>query len=286
VSGPALLDRVSPGDHVCWIVDDDGVRDDTIAAFLIAGLRARHKVVYSGDDPGRVLGLLRDRGADPAEPLRSGSLTADTPEGSYLASGAFDPEATLGGWQAEADLARRQGYLGLRVLGDMAWARRGLPGTDRLDWYETHINNVFTDGFVAGVCAYDRRQFDPLELRRYTWSHPGTATTGVPYDPATSLRLRRTPNGLKLSGEADRSNRTALAAVMEQLFDRPAIGRDVTIDVRDLGFADTAVARILVQAASASPIRVRLVGCSPSLRRLLNFTGAAEAPRLIVEEPG
>nr|WP_296064032.1 MEDS domain-containing protein [uncultured Actinoplanes sp.] len=284
MSGPALLDKVAPGDHVCWIVDDDGVRDDAVAAFLLAGLRARHKVVYSGDAPGRILDALRERGADPAGPLRSGSLTVDTPQASYLASGVFDPEATVQRWQAEADLARHQGYLGLRVLGDMSWARREVPGSERLGWYETHINTVFTDGFVAGVCAYDRRLFDPLDLRRYTWSHPGTATTGMPYDPATSLRLRRTADGLTLSGEADRSNRTALAVVVEHLCDRAGPGQDVVIDVRDLRFADTAVARILVHAATAAPGRVRLAGCSPSLRRLLAFTGAAETPRLIVEQ--
>lgn len=283
MAGSALLDRVAPGDHVCWIVDDDRVRADTIADFFIAGLRARHRVIYSGDDPGSVLGVLRDRGTDPAEPLRTGSLVADTPDASYLAAGHFDPEAVLAGWHAEADRARRDGYLGLRVVGDMSWALRHIPGSERLDWYEAHVNTVISDGFVAGVCAYDRRLFDPLDLRGYTWAHPGTAATGMPYDPATSLRIRRTPTGLVLSGEADRSNRAALAAVADQLFEDAAAEREVIVDVRGLRFADTAVARILVRAADRG--RVRLIGCSPSLRRLLAFTGAAEAPGLVVDGP-
>lgn len=287
MSGSGLLDRVAPGDHVCWIVDDDRIRADTIAGFLVAGLRARHRVVYSGDDPESVLGALRERGADPAGPLRSGSLVADTPEASYLSAGYFDPELVLASWRAVADQARREGYLGLRVVGDMSWARRPVPGADRLSWYEAQVNTVISDGFVAGVCAYDRRLFDPLDLREYTWTHSGTAATGMPYDPQTSLRIRRTPAGLVLSGEADRSNRAALAAVIDQLFDGNGDGvdrsRELILDVRALRFADTAVARILVQAANRGPGRLRVTGCSPALRRLLCFTGAAEAPGLTVD---
>jgi anti-anti-sigma factor len=279
VSGSALLDQVAPGDHVCWVVDDDRLRADTIASFFIAGLRARHRVIYSGDQPELVLAALRDRGADPAEPLRTGSLVADVPEMSYLSTGHFDPEAVLAGWAAERERARREGYLGMRVVGDMSWARRNVPGADRLAWYEENVNNVISDGFVAGVCAYDRRLFDALDLREYMWTHQGTAATGMPYDPATSLRVRRIPAGLILSGEADRSNRTALAAVVDRLFDDG--DTEMVIDVTGLRFADTAVARILVQAAHGG--RVRVVGCSPALRRLLGFTGAAEAPNLVVD---
>jgi anti-anti-sigma factor len=239
-------------------------------------------VIYSGDDPDVVLAALRERGADPAGPLRSGSLMADTPEATYLAAGHFDPEAVLAGWRAEIDRARRDGYLGVRVVGDMSWAARRVPGTERLDWYEANVNTVLSDGFAAGVCAYDPRLFEPLNLREYNWAHPGTVSTGMPYDPDTSLRIRRTGSGLVLSGEADRSNRVALSAVVDQLVETGT--SEMLVDVSGLRFADTAVARILVQAAQHG--RVRVIGCSPALRRLLGFTGAAEEPQLIVDGPG
>jgi hypothetical protein len=52
------------------------------------------------------------------------------------------------------------------------------------------------------------------------------------------------------------------------------------VDVTDLTFADTAAARILVDAANAGA--VRLVGCSPTLRKLLAFHGAERVPGLTV----
>ncbi|MET0416961.1 MAG: MEDS domain-containing protein [Actinoplanes sp.] len=281
MAGLPLLDRVAPGDHVCWAVDDDRVRLDAIAAYVQAGLRARQKVAYCGDDPEEVLTGIADRGVATREPLRTGQLQAVTPEASYLAGGSFDAEATIGLVEAGAVQARREGYPGMRVIGDMSWAQRRVPGAERLAWYEATINTLFTEGYLIGVCAYDRRLFDPALMRRFTCAHPGAATTGMPYNPSISLRIRRTlrPYGLRLSGEADLSNRAALAAVIEQVIEC----KESTIDVSELRFADMAAARILVDAATAGPGRLRVVGCSPTLVRLLRFQNSDAVPGLIVE---
>jgi anti-anti-sigma factor len=281
VAGLPPLDRVAPGDHICWAVDDDRARLDAIAGFVRAGLRAREKVMYCGDHPEAVLAAITGLGVSTREALRSGQLLAVSPEASYLAGGSFDPEATIVLWRTGAARARDEGYPGMRVIGDMAWAGRRVPGTERLPWYEAAINTLFTDGYLTGVCAYDPRRFARSEMRRLICAHPGAASTTMPYDPATSLRIRRTsePPGLRLSGEADLSSRTALAAVI----DRAVAERDVTIDVTDLRFADMAAVRILINAAVTGPGRLRLVGCAPTLIRLLRFQNADAVPELIVE---
>ena len=277
-----LLDRLTIGDHVCWAVDDDRVRIRTLAAYVRAGLRDRQKILYCGDALGEVLAGIDALGIDTAAAVASGQLSANSPVASYLAGGVFDPEAVLSGWQRIIADARAAGYPGLRVLGDMAWASPGLPGTERLPWYEAQINRFFVDHDVIGVCAYDKRIFDPLLLRRITWSHCGTAATGAPFDPALSLRVRRTrdPLGVRIEGEADLSNRNALRALFAHLFE-DAGADEVTVDVSGLRFADRAAARILVQAGDGAQ-RVRLVGCSPALVRLLDFNGAGDVPGLTV----
>jgi anti-anti-sigma regulatory factor len=271
VGGLPLLHKVALGDHVCWTVDDDATRMEAIAAFVRAGLRARHKVIYSGDEPEAVLDALERHGVGTRAALGEGRLSAVTAESSYLAGGVFDPGGTLSAWHAEVAQARAEGHPGLRVVGDMTWATRRVPGAEDLPWYEAEINTVFLEGYVAGVCAYDRRRFDPLQLRRLGFAHPGAAGPHTPFEPEASLRARRTtdPYGLRLAGEVDLSNRDALRAVIAHLFDgAPA----ATVDVAGLTFADTAAARILVEAAADGP--VRLVGCSPSLCKLLAFHGA------------
>ncbi|MFI6071822.1 MEDS domain-containing protein [Actinoplanes sp. NPDC051343] len=219
---------------------------------------------------------------DTSTALASGQLEATTAEASYLKGGVFEPDAVLPLWAPMARAARAAGYTGVRVLGDMSWAGRNVPGREHLCGYETEINRVALNSELIGVCAYDRRTMDPLELRRLTWQHPGVAASGAPYDERFALRIRRTrePAGLALSGEADLAGRNALRAVVENVF--VDCGTDeVTIDVSRLRFADPAAARILVRAG-LGPGRVRLVGCSPSLLRLLAYTGARDAPALTV----
>jgi anti-anti-sigma factor len=271
VGGLPLLDKVALGDHVCWTVDDDAIRMASIAAFVRAGLDARHKVIYSGDEPEAVLAGLERHGVGTRAALDQGLLRAVTAESSYLAGGVFDPGATIALWHAEMARARAEGHPGIRMIGDMSWASRRIPGVERLPHYEAEINSVFTAGYVAGICAYDRRRFDPLTLRRLGFAHPGAAATRIPFEPESSLRARRTraPYGLRLAGEVDLSNREALRAVIGHLFDHePA----ATVDISGLTFADTAAVRILVDAAAHGPVRI--VGCSPSLRKLFDFHGA------------
>ncbi|MCM4080278.1 MEDS domain-containing protein [Paractinoplanes hotanensis] len=277
-----LLDRLELGDHVCWTVDDDEIRRDAIAGVLLGGLRADHKVIYSGDEPGAVLSALARRGVATEAAIGSGQLVAVTPEGSYLAGGSFDAEGTLALWSAEKARTRAEGYRGMRVVGEMNWALRRFPGTERLEWYEARCNKMFADGFVMGVCVYDQRLFDPMTLRRLALAHPGAAGPLLPFDPDTSLRIRKTeePYGLWLSGEADMSNRDALAAMVREIFAVREPGALVTIDATALRFADTAAARVLLDAAHQGPTHI--VGCSAVMLRLLNFHGAASMPGLVV----
>jgi anti-anti-sigma factor len=264
---------------VCWTVDDDAARIEAIAGFVRAGLNARHRVLYCGDDPEALLDGLERHGVGGRAAVGEGQLRATTAEAIYLSGGVFDPEATLALWRGEIARTRAAGYRGIRVVADMTWASRRVPGAERLPWYEAQVNAFFLDGYVAAVCAYDRRRFDPLALRRLGWAHPGGAATCVPFVPRSALRARRThePYGLRLAGEVDRSNREALRAVIEHLFDdEPA----ATVDVSGLAFADTAGSRILVEAAARGPLR--LVGVSRPLRRLLEFHGAGGVAGLTV----
>lgn len=278
--GTGLLDRLTVGDHICWLVDDDRLRMREIADFVRAGLRDHQRIVYCGDCPEAVLACIDELGIDTGAALAGGQLKAATAESSYLSTGAFEPESVLQLWAPMARAAREAGYAGVRVLGDMSWAGRGVPGREHLCRYESEINRVVLNNELIGVCAYDRRTMDPLELRRLTWQHPGTAANGAPYDERLALRIRRTrePVGLALSGEADLAGRNALRAVIENVF-ADCGTNEVTVDVGGLRFADRAAARILVRAGHGAG-RLRLIGCSPPLMRLLAYSGAGDAPGL------
>ena len=109
MGGLPLLDQVALGDHVCWTVDDDATRMEAIAGFVRAGLNARHRVIYSGDEPEAVLDGLERHGVGARAALDEGLLLATTAEAGYLSGGVFDPETTIALWRATIDRARATG---------------------------------------------------------------------------------------------------------------------------------------------------------------------------------
>jgi anti-anti-sigma factor len=279
------LERLCPGDHVCLIVEDDEARSRSVITYIRAGLRHHHQILYVTDAAARVGAELTAQDADTAQALLTGQVRISPAEPARRGE-RFDPDATIAGWRRESARARAAGYDALRAIGDMSWAGRADPGVDRLSWYEAQANRVFADGFAMAVCLYDARRFSPTALQKISWSHPATACLGI--DPARVPQLRavRTtdPPGIRLSGEADLSNRHALRVLMDHLIeDTPAAARPLTVDIRGLRFADSAAVRILVQAATAVPGQLRVVGCSPSMLRLLMFNGGDAVAGFAVE---
>ncbi|MEV6342370.1 MEDS domain-containing protein [Actinoplanes sp. NPDC051851] len=252
------LDRLSPGDHVCLVVDDEPSRSRGLVAYIRAGLQQHHRILYQGQGAGRLRVALAIRGVDVTRAMRSDQLR-------LIGSGVFDPAAAIDCWRQETARSRAAGFAGLRAVGDMSGACR--CGADRLAWYESEVSRLLAEGYASAVCLYDRRLFSAADLRRVTCSHPTTITHETDPDAVPLLRGVRTvePRGLRLEGEADLSNRHALRALMDHLAEDAARSREVLIvDLGGLRFIDAAAARILVGVAGT-----RIVGCSPAISRLL-----------------
>ncbi len=291
---PTTVDLLRPGDHLCWTFDDERQRLAEMAGYVRTGLRRREKVVYFTDTmrPGDLLAGLRAHDLDAAAAAATGQVRVTTADDSYLAGGVFDAQLMIESWAVEIAEARREGWAGLRVAADMAWALRPGIGAERLTWYEANVNRAFADDYTTVVCQYDRRLFDAQRLREISAAHPGAASAGAAADRQPLLRMRRTvdPPGLRLSGEVDLSNRQALATMLRALADDPpASGAQPVVDVSGLRFADVATATLLVDAARTGPLGLTVTGCSVALARLLRrvaaMSGTAPGPRIVLQEP-
>ncbi|MEU4422400.1 MEDS domain-containing protein [Actinoplanes sp. NPDC024001] len=282
----SAIDRLSLGDHACVVFENDDCRNRALAAYIRAGLRRQHRILYYGDGSRQIEDALAGQGTDPQPALAAGQLQMATAETTYLAAGHFDPEATIDGWRTASADAMAAGYHGLRAVGDMSWGATAIPGADRLPWYEANVNRVFADGFAMGICLYDRRLFSDADLRRVCWSHLATVESGIDPRVVPLLRAIRTtrPAGIRLLGEADLSNRQALRAILEHLVDdTPSTGEPLVVDISELQYIDGATVRMLLDTAARAADRLRVVGCSPHMQRLLTFNGAAASTGLIVE---
>jgi anti-anti-sigma factor len=296
---PMAVDALQLGDHVCWTVRDDEQCVELAARSVGAGLREGHRVVYLSDSlmPAALLAGLAARGVPTAEPLGSGQLRVSAARDTFLAGGRFDPVAAIELLADQIGQARDEGWAGLRLVGDMAWASGFQDGgraagtalgVEHVGWYEAQVNPLCVAGGALAICIYDRRLFSGGELRRAVSAH--TASTAVGTGPrwAQLLRIRRVadPPRLRLIGEADVSNRRALASVLTTLVEDPARDEPLVVDLGELRFADGAAANLLVRAAAASPSGMRIVGCSPALTRLLDLVGAGGVDGLTVTAQG
>jgi anti-anti-sigma factor len=289
VADGATVDRLRLGDHVCWTFDDDRERSEAMAGYVRAGLGQMQKIMYFTDSTptSAVLGDLEAQGVPIGAGLRSGQLTVSTSDETYLAGGRFDPVAMIGRWGREFAQASREGYTGVRAVGDMSWGHRPVPGTEHLSSYEAELNRVFSDGFAMAVCLYDRRLFSHSDLNRVASAHPGTVGPRSGRDWVPLLRMVRTcePAGVRLIGEADLSNRDALQTMLRQLMDESATQvAPIVVDLTEVTFVDAAAARALVRAETTSEGRLRLTGASPHVARLLELHRVYDAsPRRLPE---
>ena len=267
------------GDHICAFVD--GVADglDVVAQTVAAALDAGDRVIVftAALPPVAVLAGLAARGVaiPPAEP--GGQVQVLSAPEAYLPTGRFEPSRMLESLAGHIEQAGTDGYAGLRLVGDMAWALGEPAGVEHLADYEAQVNQLYLDGRALSVCLYDRSAFGSDRLRQVAYAHPAMTDAGA--DRMPSLRIRRTtqPYGLRLAGEADFSNRLALAAALDAVAEQqPEPAAPILVNMADLRFLDAGSAALLGRLALRAPAGVHISAPQRAVERVLDHLGVLQ----------
>ena len=162
------------GTHMCLIYDNEDERRKVIGKFLAAGLHEREKVAYFADTvtPAEVEAWLREMGVDVSKQSNTPAFSVTVAEKTYCPGGKFDPEVMLGTLRTYYKTVLEEGYPGSRVSGEMSWALRGIPGSDRLMEYEALVNGVLVTHPITAICQYDARRFDGALIFDVLKVHP------------------------------------------------------------------------------------------------------------------
>jgi chemotaxis family two-component system response regulator Rcp1 len=166
--------HLGPGDHLCCIYETEEEHRTVLTPFLLQGLERNERVIYIAHarTAETVLGYLRDEGLGLGSYLTRRQLSVLTIDDTYMREGVFDPDGMIELLEAETERALADGYSALRVTGEMTWALRGLPGSERLIEYEAKLNDFFPTSSCIGLCQYHRREFDPAVLLNVLRTHP------------------------------------------------------------------------------------------------------------------
>ena len=165
---------LEPGDHICCLYKTEEEHQAVLTLFLRQGLERGEKVLYIVDvhTAETILGYLRYDGLDVEPYLVRGQLVILTRDEAYVREVVFDPEGMLALLRAETEWALAEGYPALRVIGEMTWALRGLPGSERLIECEAKLNEFLPGSKCLAICQYDQRRFDPEVLLNVLRTHP------------------------------------------------------------------------------------------------------------------
>lgn len=168
------IKSLQPGHHLCCIYSTEEEHREVVTRFILDGFENNEKIFYVVDshEAGDIRHYLRDEDIDPSDYEKSGQLTIMTRKDAYMKGGVFDPDAMIRLLESETDKAIKEGYFALRITGEMTWALRGLPGSERLIEYESKLNHFFPNNKCLAICQYDRKRFDPQILLDVLRTHP------------------------------------------------------------------------------------------------------------------
>ena len=175
------LQGLGPGDHVCCIYRTEAEHRAVLAPFLKYGLERNEKVFYIVDahTAAQVIDYMRKEGVDIGKYVKKGQFSVLRVSDAYMKEGVFDPNKMIALLKSETAKALKEGYSALRVTGEMSWALKGLPGSERLFEYEAMLNDFFPGSRALAICQYDARKFSPEVLLNVIDTHPiaGIGTT-------------------------------------------------------------------------------------------------------------
>lgn len=174
------MDALKPGEHLCCLYETEEQHRAVLSSFLSQGLELGEKVIYILDErtPEEILGYLKDTGLGVEPFLEQGQVRVLTCEEAYIRNGTFDPDSMIALLERETKQSLDEGWKALRVTGEMSWALREVPGSERLIEYEAKLNRFIPRSRCIALCQYDRRRFHPQVLLDVLRTHP-TAVIGT-----------------------------------------------------------------------------------------------------------
>jgi anti-anti-sigma regulatory factor len=281
-AGTKQVGQIRPGDHLCLLFGSDEEQREVLTPFLVDGLARGEKIVYLGDGtaPETLTGWLGARGVDARAAWARGQLEMRAAEHGYTRAGRFDQRHLLTGLRTAVADARRSGYSGLRVAGEMSWALRGAPGAEHLVGYEREAQQVFDTGQASALCQYDQRLFDAVMVNRLSGCHAFLATPNAVYqDESVCVMPTFAPSGARVEGIVEVDNCRAVATALRGCARR--IPGDIHLDLSALAFIDVAGLRALLEVAGELENRtLHIENLAPTLQQVVRLVGWDQSPGL------
>lgn len=163
--------------HLCLIYDSEEQLQKIVSGYMATGLKQGDVVRYAADQtsPEQVRAWVLETGTELPENAPFKIVNA---ESFYCPGGRFNPQELIDAMAPRYDQVQKAGYRGSRACGEMSWALRDIPGSERFLEYEALINTVTSTVPYIGMCLYDTRLFSGDVLFKVLQVHPYMVAQG------------------------------------------------------------------------------------------------------------
>lgn len=232
---------LAPGDHVSWAYDDLAGLRQACADTFAEGAARGEQLVYIGD---RGHQNLRDdlSGVEERDALiAAGRLRIHSTAELYHATGRFEPHAQVETFRVEAQRAIREGFTGLRVVGDVTEVVVDPDLHADFVAYELALEAMYAVTPVVGICAVDRTRMgqrwrEMSALHRVQHISGQEPTFAVTYSSGV----------VRLFGELDAASAPDLRRILGAVLGSTSGVLEVNLD--GLDFIDVGASRVLAHA--------------------------------------
>lgn len=166
--------------HICGFFDSEDERYDVILPYLKEGLENNEEVlnILETTSYAHHAERLNAAGITYEEKLSTGQLKVLSADETYLKGGYFAADKMYKLLEETLIESKENGYDGVRACGDMAWALRGVAGTDELVEYEARLNQLTPQHSCSLICMYDINKFSGKTLADVLATHPYVILNG------------------------------------------------------------------------------------------------------------
>jgi hypothetical protein len=167
-------ERYPAGTHICYLYSGDEERRQILPLYAREALLAREAFNYVADVPSRAELPYALEQLDLAAAVRErpGQMEAAITAEGYYPTGHFSPDEMLARLRDAWAQCQANGLAGARFAGEMTWALRGIPGSERILECESRINELVKEAPMTIMCQYDLNRFDGGMLYEVLNVHP------------------------------------------------------------------------------------------------------------------
>jgi signal transduction histidine kinase len=169
------LRRLEYGSHLCLTHETIAEQFDAALLFIQQGLARgdRCLILAEAGNAEQLVKLLADAGVEVAHEADRGALKVVTDlDVTRLLSGEFDPRTMVEFLRRAEAEALADGFAGLWITGDMAWAMGAGVSDKQLIEYEILLEEQLTNSRSIVICQYDRTRFEPGLIHDVLRTHP------------------------------------------------------------------------------------------------------------------